>query len=130
MLAFGAHATLQAIGASREMRPWRKLRSTRIKFLRIPVNPIAIKSHPMVAAIGRLSKRVANWRTHSGGYDRPIARRIAEEMGVPREAFGQKKLAAATLVQDQDMDAVAPQIFEKLLARYDVAAGLVLRAAA
>jgi len=29
-----------------------------------------------------------------GGYDRPIARRIAEEAGVPREIFGQTKLAS------------------------------------
>jgi hypothetical protein len=29
-----------------------------------------------------------------GGYDRPIARRIAEEAGVPRELFGQAKLAS------------------------------------
>lgn len=29
-----------------------------------------------------------------GGYDRPIARRIAEEAGVPREMFGQIKLAS------------------------------------
>ena len=129
MLAFGAHATLQRIGRSREMRPWRKVRNTRIKFLQIPVNPIAIKSHPMVAAIGHFSKKVADWRTHSG-YDRPIARRIAEEMGVPREAFGQRKLAAATLVQDQEMEAVAPQLLERLLVRYDIAAQLILSAAA
>lgn len=33
------------------------------------------------------------WRTHTT-YDRPIPRRIAEEGGVPREMFGQTKLAS------------------------------------
>jgi hypothetical protein len=126
MLAFGAHATLRAIGASREMRPWRNVRTTRIKFLRIPCSPLAIKTHPIVAAVGRLSKRVSRWRSRSD-YDRPIPRRIAEEMGVPRGAFGQRKLAASTLVHDQEMDAIAPRIFQALLARYEVAARTVLR---
>jgi hypothetical protein len=35
------------------------------------------------------------WRV-GGRYDRPIARRIAEEGGIPRQAFGQRKSAAAT----------------------------------
>ena len=33
-----------------------------------------------------------------GTYDRPIARRIGEEAGVPREAFGQTKLATVVEV--------------------------------
>ena len=34
-------------------------------------------------------------RSIGGSYDRPIARRILEERGVPRAAFGQEKKAAA-----------------------------------
>lgn len=42
------------------------------------------------------SEEMASW--HLGGaYDRPIPRRIAEEAGVPRGMFGQKKMATSTL---------------------------------
>ncbi|MGH9673129.1 MAG: hypothetical protein ACRD44_08105 [Bryobacteraceae bacterium] len=34
------------------------------------------------------------WKLGTGYYDRPIARRIAEEAGVPRECFGHRKMGA------------------------------------
>jgi len=41
------------------------------------------------------SDEMAPWRTEGADYDRPIARRIAEEAGVPRESFGQRKAGGA-----------------------------------
>ena len=41
------------------------------------------------------SREMDPWRLNTTTYDRPIARRIAEEAGVPRLAFGQKKMATA-----------------------------------
>jgi hypothetical protein len=40
------------------------------------------------------SPEMRPWLLGTGYYDRPIARRMAEEAGVPRECFGQKKLGA------------------------------------
>jgi len=40
------------------------------------------------------SPEMRPWLLGRGYYDRPIARRMAEEAGVPRECFGQKKLGA------------------------------------
>jgi hypothetical protein len=47
------------------------------------------------AAVTRIteSREMDPWRLNTTTYDRPIARRIAEEAGVPRLAFGQKKMA-------------------------------------
>jgi hypothetical protein len=43
-----------------------------------------------------MSEEMSPWRL-GGEYDRPIARRIAEEIGgIPRHFFGQKKLATTT----------------------------------
>ncbi len=122
MLAFGAHVALRAIGLSREMRPWWKVRSMGLGFLPIPVPALAVKTHPIVMTMGRFSDRVLKWRT-LGTYDRPIPRRIAEEAGVPRQAFGQRKMAAATFVKD--LDAIAPQLFQRLVSRYEVATRLI-----
>lgn len=44
-----------------------------------------------IARIGR-SEEMAPWSV-GGNYDRPLARRIAEEAGLPRESFGMKKQA-------------------------------------
>jgi hypothetical protein len=117
MLAFGAHSLLQQIGLSKEMRPWRKMRTTRIGPLRIPLNPLTVKAHPLVVALGRRSQAVRAWRCH--GYDRPIPRRMAEEMGVPRKAFGQRKKAASTFVRD--LDALSGEILRRLISRYEPA---------
>ncbi len=40
------------------------------------------------------SPEMRPWKLGTGYYDRPIARRIAEEAGVPRECFGHRKLGA------------------------------------
>jgi hypothetical protein len=50
-----------------------------------------------------------------GTYDRPIPRRIAEEAGVPREAFGQKKAATSPDFRDahQLWEAAAVSVMER-----------------
>src|SRR5207245_1892941 len=53
----------------------------------------AARRKPEIIAISR-SAEMAPYRI-GGSYDRPIARRLLEEAGVPRQLFGQKKRAMA-----------------------------------
>ncbi|HEU4619948.1 MAG TPA: hypothetical protein VFV10_18065, partial [Gammaproteobacteria bacterium] len=55
-------------------------------FFNVAVPFLFAASIESVAAISR-SPEMAPWRVGTG-YDRPISRRIAEEAGVPRDAFG------------------------------------------
>lgn len=48
-----------------------------------------------------LSDKMAGYRI-GGSYDRPVLRRIAEQAGVPREAFGQRKRAINFLLNSQE----------------------------
>ena len=57
-----------------------------------PLYGLAIHA-PAIGAISR-SQAMRPWSI-GGSYDRPIARRILEEAGVPREWFGTKKIAGA-----------------------------------
>jgi hypothetical protein len=67
---------------------------------------------------------MAPWRLRNG-YDRPIPRRIAEEAGVPRPAFGQSKMGSVVLFSRPSMPygkALRLEFFdylanEKILAR-------------
>lgn len=59
----------------------------------IPVPMIGARRHPDIRRIS-LSAEMAPWRI-GGPYDRPVARRIAEEAGVRREVFGQRKRATS-----------------------------------
>lgn len=65
----------------------------RAGFIHLPV-PYIGALHGL--AIYRIthSAEMRPWKLSSGYYDRPIARRIAEEAGVPREFFGQRKRGA------------------------------------
>ncbi|HEX8104343.1 MAG TPA: Mur ligase family protein [Solirubrobacteraceae bacterium] len=67
----------------------------RLGFLNLPVPFIHIRSQPAVREIGR-APEMAPWRV-GGAYDRPVPRRIAEEAGVPRAAFGQRKMATCVI---------------------------------
>jgi hypothetical protein len=66
----------------------------RVGFIHVPVPFIGCEHHSEIRDIAR-SAEMNPWRL-GGRYDRPIARRIAEEGGIPRRMFGQKKAAAAT----------------------------------
>ncbi len=72
-----------------EFRLWKN-------FIHIPVPMIGAQRHPEIAAISR-GPEMAAYRLNNG-YDRPIARRILEEAGVPRSLFGQHKRAASVLL--------------------------------
>jgi hypothetical protein len=66
--------------------------------LRLPALAVAVPMIGMAddpADLGRLSRaaEMAPW-TLGGDYDRPLARRIAEEAGLPRGSFASRKLMA------------------------------------
>lgn len=60
-------------------------------FFNVSIPFLFARSAESIIAIGR-SKEMSQWSI-GGGYDRPIARRIAEERGVPRGSFGLRKRA-------------------------------------
>ena len=74
--------------------------------------------------------RIANspemdpWRINPG-YDRPIARRIAEERGVPRSMFGQVKMGSVVLFPSPRLPQ-NPQLREEFLNAL-VDAGVIYR---
>lgn len=70
----------------------------RVDFLHIPVPFIGVLRHAEILAIAES----APMRPFAlgNGYDRPIPRRIAEEAGVPRQAFGMAKKAVTVLFFD------------------------------
>ena len=63
----------------------------RIDFIHLPLPYIGVLRHRDIVAISNAPEMAAY--SLGGDYDRPIARRIVEEAGVPREAFGQAKKA-------------------------------------
>lgn len=65
----------------------------RAGFVQVPVPYIGARSRPEIYRI-TLSDEMKPWSLNQI-YDRPIARRIAEDAGVPRELFGQVKMASA-----------------------------------
>lgn len=60
-------------------------------FVHVPLPMLDLRSHASVLHISQ-SPEMQPWRV-GGEYDRPIPRRIAEEAGIPRDAFGQSKRA-------------------------------------
>jgi hypothetical protein len=67
----------------------------RAGFLHFPAPYVGALHAPALRRIG-LSDEMRPWRLDTR-YNRPIARRIAEEQGVPREAFGQRKMGAGLI---------------------------------
>lgn len=65
----------------------------RVGFLHVPVPFIACQRHADIQKISS-DDEMTPWSV-GGDYDRPLPRRIAEEGGVPRTLFGQKKAATA-----------------------------------
>ena len=61
-------------------------------FVHLPLIFMGAQRRQAITSITE-SREMAPWRLNTTPYDRPIARRIAEEAGVPRLAFGQKKMA-------------------------------------
>ena len=67
----------------------------RVGFVVVPVPFIGALRHEEICRITH-SDEMQAFRV-GGAYDRPIARRIAEEAGVPRDAFGQRKEMVSVL---------------------------------
>jgi hypothetical protein len=65
----------------------------RAGFIHVPVPYLGCVSHESLYAIS-LSEAMRPWRV-GGDYDKPIARRLVEEAGVPRGLFGTTKKAVA-----------------------------------
>ena len=75
----------------------------RVGFVHLPIPFIGAMRHPELREIS-LSKEMRPWALNQG-YDRPIARRIAEEAGIPRGHFGQsKKAVGARMFDHHDND--------------------------
>jgi hypothetical protein len=68
----------------------------RVDFVHVPAAFIGARRHPKIVEIGN-SDAMKRWSIGTE-YDRPIPRRIAEDAGVPRAAFGQKKRATTALL--------------------------------
>jgi hypothetical protein len=62
-------------------------------FIHVPVPMIGTRQHTDILTISR-SAEMAPFRLGTD-YDRPIPRRLLEEVGVPRHVFGQRKNAAS-----------------------------------
>jgi hypothetical protein len=65
----------------------------RVGMIHLPLPYIGGLQQPSIAAI-RVSEEMKPF-TVGGEYDEPVARRLAEEAGVPRGSFGVEKLAAS-----------------------------------
>jgi hypothetical protein len=68
----------------------------RVNMLHLPIAFIGCQRHEDISRISNAPEMAAF--SVGGGYDRPIPRRILEEMGVPRQAFAQAKRAASVFL--------------------------------
>ncbi len=66
----------------------------RLGFLNLPIPFIGCTQHESIM-LNSNSAAMRAWSVENMHYNRPIPRRIAEEAGVPRHLFGQKKKAIA-----------------------------------
>lgn len=69
---------------------------SRTGFIHVPLPFAGSLSYPSILRISR-GKEMSPWRL-GNRYDRPIPRRVLEEKGVPRTAFGQDKKATTVLL--------------------------------
>lgn len=72
----------------------------RVGFLHCPLPFVGVRQARAIRALSR-SPEMSSWDT-GGHYSRPICRRILEEAGVPREAFGRWKKTASVLFFAQE----------------------------
>jgi UDP-N-acetylmuramoyl-tripeptide--D-alanyl-D-alanine ligase len=86
----------------------------RLGFISCPLPFLFVRSQPDVRLIGR-SAEMKPWSV-GGGYDRPVPRRMIEEAGIPREAFGQQKMAACVVFDGTD--GMAQKALSTLADRY------------
>ena len=80
----------------------------RTGFLHFPLPYVGARHGPAIYRITH-SSEMTPWKLGVGYYDRPVARRIAEEAGVPRGSFGTRKLGGN--VVDRRMNAESERDF-------------------
>jgi hypothetical protein len=68
----------------------------RVDFVHVPAPFIGARRFPKILEIAN-SEAMKPWSVGTD-YDRPVARRIVEDAGVPRAAFGQQKRATTALL--------------------------------
>jgi hypothetical protein len=78
----------------------------RMRFVHVPVPFIGARLNAQLHRIGNAPDLAAY--SVGGDYDKPIARRISESAGVPRDAFGQMKKAVSALVHLRGLDRLSP----------------------
>ena len=89
------------------------LNEARARFGVVECSPAYLFSRSVVALHRvTMSDEMAPWRL-GNGYDRPICRRILEERGVPREAFGWGKKAVAEDMESPQGDELRAMFFEQ-----------------
>jgi hypothetical protein len=88
----------------------------RAGFIHVAVPYLGCTSHPSIYRISN-SDEMRPWRLDRR-YDKPIARRIAEEAGVPREMFGMEKKAAAVAAHLEGFERVMTRASFADFARY------------
>lgn len=81
----------------------------RVGFLHLPLPLIGAMNHPDLAHITH-SDEMKPWTLWTR-YDRPIARRILEQRGVPRDAFATEKKAVSVLLNSRSriMEQLSPE---------------------
>ncbi len=84
----------------------------RVGFINVPLPFFGCLSQPSIHAISN-SEEMAPWSV-GGDYDRPIARRLAEEKGVARDSFGMQKLAVTVSGIGSPRNAVARMAQESI----------------
>jgi hypothetical protein len=90
--------------------------SSRVDFITIPVPFIGAWNSAEIARINS-SSEMADFSI-PGYYNRPIPRRIVEQAGVRRDAFGQKKVASEVLLSWSVARPVRERSFQRLIDEY------------
>lgn len=74
----------------------------RVGFIHVPIPFFGCRAHSTIYKISN-APEMKHWSI-GGDYDRPICRRIAEEAGLARQSFGQKKRVMSRSFQSEKLD--------------------------
>lgn len=87
----------------------------RVGFIHVPLPAIGYVNHPSIYKISN-SEEMASWSVDSD-YDRPVPRRLLETRGVPRNFFGQHKMAITQPLWNTDHleECMTPASYEEFL---------------
>jgi hypothetical protein len=90
----------------------------RVGFANLPLPIVGSRFIPAIASLNR-SKEMAGFSV-GGDYDRPVPRRIAEDAGLPRDAFGSAKTATAPeIAEDLHLFLDAARVVAERYRRWD-----------